>query len=439
MKSIILIHPALDFEDNYPCSWIPYSVLSIASAIPEDRFNVSVYDEHTMKREEIIRQSAEYNPFVVGISIMTGGGQIERALYFAKYYKDKFPNTIVVFGGPHANVLPKQTIECNLIDYVVSGPGQNAFVQLIEALSDGRSVEGIDGVYYRDKNNDKVVIPDKRKATISKLHSYKFDMVQLEPYIRFDSTIADRTLNYIASQGCPYSCGFCYECSYEKKYYTMELENIQKDIDLFVNKYNVNGIKFYDADFFVNTRKAVNIMEILKRYNLAWAASIHPKDIIKFNKNSQNSLLKNIRNSNCKRLLMGMESGSNHVLKDIVNKHVTTDELLEVAQAIGKYDIIGSYTFMVGYPDETIDEQEETFDLIKKVWKLNAPIETKVHIYIPYPGTPLYDRAIELGFRPPSDLKSWSYFNYYKAMTPWTDENLERRAAEFTRMIDKNM
>lgn len=438
MKSIILIHPALDFEDDYPCSWIPYSILSIASTIPEDKFNVYVYDEHRMDREKIIEQSTRHNPFVVGISIMTGGGQIERALFFAKYYKERFPNTTIVFGGPHSNVLPEQTAECDLIDYVISGPGQNTFVQLVEALSEGKSVKGIAGIYYKDKSNNEVVIPEQKKASISSLYAYKFSMLRLEQYIRFDSTIADRTLNYIASQGCPYSCNFCYECSYEKKYYTMELENIYKDIDLFVNKYNVNGIKFYDADFFVNMQKAVSIMEILKEYNLFWAASIHPKDIIRCNENSRNSLLQNIGNSNCKRLLMGMESGSNHVLKDIVNKHVTTEELLEVAQIIGEYGILGSYTFMVGFPDETVEEQEETFDLIKKLWKLNASIETKVHIYIPYPGTPLYRRAIELGFCPPCDLKSWSHFNYYKAMTPWTDDTLERRVAEFTKMIDKN-
>lgn len=62
----------------------------------------------------------------------------------------------------------------------------------------------------------------------------------------------------------------------------------------------------------------------------------------------------------------------------------------------------------------------------------------KVHIYLPYPGTPLYNRAIELGFDPPKKLADWSDFNYYKAMTPWTDEHLEKRVIEYTKMVDKN-
>lgn len=76
--------------------------------------------------------------------------------------------------------------------------------------------------------------------------------------------------------------------------------------------------------------------------------------------------------------------------------------------------------------------------MIEQLWSLNIPIETKVHIYLPYPGTPLYNRAIELGFDPPKKLADWSDFNYYKAMTPWTDEHLEKRVIEYTKMVDKN-
>lgn len=438
MKDIVLIHPAIDFEDNYPCSWIPYSILSLASRISTANYRVHIYDEHKMTKEEIIMSISTYTPFAVGITIMTGGGQIERVLSFAKYFKNTFPECFVIFGGPHVNVLPKQTIENELIDFVSAGPGQNTLIQLLDALSNNSSVDSIPGIYYKNKDERKVYVPQKLKATIPHLYSYNFGLINPEEYVRYDSTISARTINYIASQGCPYACKFCYECSYDKKYYTMGVENVYKDIKLLVEKYNINGIKFYDADFFINEKRCIQIIKILKGHNLAWAASIHPNDILRAKRNGENKLLRSITESNCKRLLMGMESGSNHVLNDIVNKHVTAEELVEVAKEIGYYGILGSYTFMVGYPDETEYEQEKTFKLIEQLWSLNIPIETKVHIYLPYPGTPLYNRAIELGFDPPKKLADWSDFNYYKAMTPWTDEHLEKRVIEYTKMVDKN-
>ncbi len=436
MHNVALIHPAIDFEENYPCSWIPYSVLSLGSRMDTNKFQVRIYDEHKMPFETIVRSLVEFSPFLIGISIMTGGGQIERALLFAARIKKELPNSFIAFGGPHVNVLPEQTVTHDLVDFASAGTGQNSFNQLAECLLDGKIPQDIDGIYYKDSKN-KVCRPQKLKATIPHLYSYNFDLINPEEYIRYDSTISDRTINYIASQGCPYACNFCYECTYEKKYYTMRTKNVCDDIGLLATKYNATGIKFYDADFFINSKRCGEIIQGLNNYNLSWAASIHPNDIL-HNRTTGMKLLKDIKRSNCKRLLMGMESGSDRVLNDIVNKHVNAEQLIEAAKMIGEFGILGSYTFMVGYPDETEEEQELTFSLVEQLWSLNLPIETKVHIYLPYPGTPLYHRAIELGFAPPNKLEDWSNFNYYKAMTPWTDDKLEQKIAAFTKMIDKN-
>lgn len=436
MNKVALIHPAIDFEENYPCSWIPYSVLSLAGRMDSDKYTVKVYDEHKLPFNKIMQSLVEFSPYLVGISIMTGGGQIERALLFAHQIKLKLPNTFIVFGGPHVNVLPEQTLENDLIDFVSAGTGQDSFVQLANCLLSKKEPKDIDGIYYKDANS-KICRPKKLKAAIPHLYPYNYSLIDLEAYIRYDSTISDRTINYIASQGCPYACNFCYECTYQKKYYTMNTACVRNDIGLLATKYNATGIKFYDADFFINYKRCSSIIQSLTEYNLCWAASIHPNDIL-HNRENGKKLLGEIRDSNCKRLLMGMESGSDRVLKEIVNKHVTSEQLVEVAKMIGEFGILGSYTFMVGYPDETEDEQNATFELVEKLWTLNLPIETKVHIYLPYPGTPLYERAIELGFVPPNKLEDWSSFNYYKAMTPWTDIALEQRVANFTKMIDKN-
>jgi len=180
-------------------------------------------------------------------------------------------------------------------------------------------------------------------------------------------------------------------------------------------------------------------MSELKKYNLNWAASVNPKDILKSQEeDGSNPLLRVINDSKCKRLLMGMESGSRRVLSEIVGKDITPENLFFVAQSILKYEILGSYTFMVGYPDETPEEQELTFEFIKQLTEMDSQIEVNVHIYLPYPGTPLYKRSLELGFSLPTRLEDWSDFSYYRAETPWTDKKLEERARENTRLIDKD-
>jgi len=178
------------------------------------------------------------------------------------------------------------------------------------------------------------------------------------------------------------------------------------------------------------------LIDELTRLGVCWAASIHPKDVLCAIKNEQ-PLLEKLAASKCKRLLMGVESGSNRVLKEIVDKGVSKDEMFFVAQEIAKHGILGSYTFIVGFPGETHEEQEESFEFIKKLSTLSPRPETRVHIYAPYPGTPLYDEALSLGFSHPQELGDWSDFDYYKAQTPWTNTSLEDRVKEFTLMIPK--
>lgn len=432
--SIILAYPRIQFEANYPCSWVPYSVLAIASAMSKEEFNIIVFDENRrgVSEFESLLRSIE-NPLCIGFSVMTGGGQIGHALKLAKVAKRILPNTTTVFGGPHVNVLPEETLRHSLVDIVLSGPGQTSFPLLVKALKGEIGFEDVPGLLTCV--NETIVRGGSNGLNQSTLVPYDFRFVDANDYIQHDSTISERTINYISTQGCAYKCRFCYETSYKKKYGKLPCENVVSDIENFTRN-SVNGIKFYDADWFIDSKRAEKLTDVLTRLDISWAASIHPKDVLRAIKNGK-PLLKKLAESKCKRLLMGVESGNDRVLSEIVNKGATRDEMFQVARAIAEHGILGSYTFIVGFPGESYEEQEDTFEFIKTLWELKPQPETRVHIYTPYPGTPLYEDALSRGFKPPESLAGWSEFDYYKAQTPWTDVALENRVREFTLMIPK--
>lgn len=437
-STVILTYPRIQFEDNYPCSWIPYSILSIASAIKETRPNteVIVFDENRSSIDDfknLLNKSK--NILCIGYSIMTGGGQIKNALNLADMAK-KFDHKIMnVFGGPHVNVLPIQTLSHSLVDIVISGPGQKSFPLLIDAIEGKIRYDRVPGL--ATYISGQLICGPENILDGNTLVPYDFQLINCNDYIRYDSTISKRTINYISSQGCVYKCRFCYETNYKRKYARLPCNRIVQDLEYFVREYNVDGIKFYDADWFINSKKYELLIDALTKLNLSWAASIHPKDILRAIKNEE-PLLAQLSASHCKRLLMGIESGSNRVLKEVVDKGVTKEEIFYVAQEIAKYGILGSYTFIVGFPGESISEQEETFDFIRSLWALNPRPETRVHIYTPYPGTVLYDETLRMNFVPPDNLEEWSSFDYYKSNTPWTDATLEQRVNNFTLQIPKN-
>jgi radical SAM superfamily enzyme YgiQ (UPF0313 family) len=411
-------------------------VLSIASALSKDDVDVVIFDgnrKSDAEFESLLRSVAGL--LCVGFSIMTGGGQIENALALAKIVKEICPNVPTVFGGPHVNVLAEETLMHPLVDIVMSGPGQMSFPLLIKALQKEMDFEAVPGILVFV--NGTLVRGAANELSSHALVPYDFSLVDINDYIQYDKTISKKTINYISTQGCVYKCRFCYETNYRRKYGKLPHENIVDDIKAFVRLYGIDGIKFYDADWFIDSKRSMGLTDELTKLDVCWAASIHPKDILRAIDRGE-PLLEKLAVGKCKRLLMGIESGNDRILSEIVDKGMTKDEIFTVAQEIAKHGILGSYTFIVGFPGETEKEQGDTFRYIKRLWKLSPRPETRVHIYTPYPGTPLYSDALRRGFSPPTDLEGWSDFNYYKVNTPWTDEVLEERVRNFTDLIPKN-
>ncbi len=264
---------------------------------------------------------------------------------------------------------------------------------------------------------------------------YPWHLLNVGDYIRDDPTVASRTLNYVSSQGCVYKCQFCYELTYQRKYSAMRADGLVADIAALQDGYGINGVKFYDADWFVNIKRAVAFCEELidSGRDISWAASINPNDILKARRAGV-PLLERVAASGGTRLLMGVESGNDRLLRDVVKKEVTRAQILDVAGEIAASGLLGSYTFIVGFPGETDEEQEDTYRIIEELRTLTPAPETRVHLFAPYPGTPLYGAALQHGFVPPESLEEWSHFDYYTSLTPWTSDETVRRARASTQM-----
>lgn len=436
-SKVILVYPKIDHEKDYAYFWMPFSLLTVAKPLLDGNMcDVILFDGNQLSLDAWERLLDEHlnQTLCIGVSVMTGGGQIGHALELVRRVKARPSAPPVVFGGPHVNVLANETSRHPLVDAVLVGPGHRSMPALVEALKSGRDLNEVPGlVSYTDGS---MVAGPANPPTVEELGRYPWHLIDVPAYIRDDPTVAPRTLNYVSSLGCVYRCQFCYELFYKRRYSAMGAVDLVDDIEELQRRYVIDGVKFYDADWFINPKRAVKFCEeiIARGMNLAWAASINPNDIIKARR-TQSDLLGKVAASGCSRLLMGMESGSDRVLREIVRKEVTRSDLLEVAREIAANGILGSYTFIVGFPGESPDEVEETYSLISELRELSPMPETRVHLFAPYPGTPLYNEALKYGFSPPASLEAWSHFDYYESQTPWTSESTVARARANTRML----
>lgn len=432
---VILAYPKIDYEKNYIYYWMPFSVLALAKAILDTNLaEVVLFDGNQQSHEEwqdLLDQHLG-RALCVGISVMTGGGQIAHALRMTAAVRTR-GNVPLVFGGPHVNVLAEQTLVHEHVDAVLLGPGQLSFPPYVEALLGFRAFDSVPGSIV--KTPDGIVRGPENPIRVENLTSYPWHLINVQKYVRNDPTVSPRTLNYVSSQGCVYKCRFCYELMYKHKYSKIPAPELLDEIQQLVTQFNITGVKFYDADWFVSIKRADEFSRglIERGIKINWAASVNPNDILRARKSIPH-LMKQLAHSGCTRLLMGIESGSDRVLEEVVKKEITRAQIIDVAHDISGAGILGSYTFIVGFPDETAEEQNETFELIERLWQLEPKPETRVHLFAPYPGTPLFDEALKAGFVVPSRLEDWAHYDYYESQTPWTDERLVMKARLYTSM-----
>ncbi|MGJ5040669.1 B12-binding domain-containing radical SAM protein [Bradyrhizobium sp. HKCCYLRH1062] len=434
---LILAYPKIDHEKDYVYFWMPFSLLTVAKElVDQGQIDVMIFDGNQRSADDwmgLLRSERDRLLFI-GFSIMTGGGQIGHALDLARLARVHCGNVPLVFGGPHVSVLPEQTIEHELVDIAIAGPGQNSIASLVDALQGRRDLATVPGLIAKTASGGLIRGPGNPPKT-GVLGQYPWHLLDVQSYIRDDPTVATRTLNYVSSQGCAYRCRFCYEQMYNRKWSAQEADALMCDVETLVKRYQLNGMKFYDADWFINLRRVDEICLRLMTMDtpIRWAASINPNDVLRARKQSP-QLLHNVARSGCSRLLMGVESGSDRVLRDIVKKDVTRDAIMSVAKEIADHGILGSYTFIVGFPGETDAEVDETYRLLDWLRTLSPVPETRVHLFAPYPGTPLFDDAVKSGFEPPRTLQAWSNYDYYDNQTPWTSKSTVERARSNTHM-----
>jgi radical SAM superfamily enzyme YgiQ (UPF0313 family) len=123
-------------------------------------------------------------------------------------------------------------------------------------------------------------------------------------------------------------------------------------------------------------------------------------------------MLSLLEKSGFMEMVMGAESGSNRIL-NLVKKKITRQDILASAVHLVGKSIVPQYSFMSGFPTETIDDLHQTLDCIDELWKINKNIKVNgLFFATPFPGTELFDLAVAHGYKPPESLDKWADIDF---------------------------
>ena len=379
-----------------------------AATLAEREFPVEIFDRrlHGAAWEAELEASLRDEPLLVGATAFTGP-MIRSCIEMCEVVRRVRPRVPIVWGGIHASLLPEQTAHSPFADFVVQGEGEVPLRDLARALAEGRSPREIPGLWCRDGERVVAWTPAP-KLDLSALPAPPWHLVDMS---RYQPTYKGRKSAFFqSSRGCPLPCTYCYNVVFnDRRWRALDPTRTLEQIHRLVGEFGIEDIYFVDDMFFTNLKRARAIAEGLKSLGITW--QVQGVDIEGMARMTDDDY-QLIVDSGCRRLTCGIESGSPR-LRTYVQKGGTVDDVVEVTERLARYPITLFYSFMCGIPTETLDELRMTVDLMLKLLALNHNVHVSpLYNFTPYPGTALFDVAMDAGLEAPATLEGWADFRH---------------------------
>lgn len=414
MKKVILIYPKLQ-DSIEEKAFLPLSLLCVAA--PLKNIDVRIIDQRVDPDwERQLLDNLDEDVVCVGINSMTGP-QLKSAIDIAKTVKSKI-NAPVVWGGVHASLLPKQTVENKFVDIVVIDEGDITFAELLDCLINKRDLGSVKGIVY--KKGDSAVFTGQRELVdMDMLPNIPYHLVKsMDSYIGVkNEELYKRSLPFQTSRGCPHRCIFCYNAAFNKKRWrAKEAAKVIDEIKEITEKYKINGLFLLDDNFFVDFKRAKEIFRGIKHlpvelHNLTVRADTFSR--------FDDELIGLMGEIGVKSIYVGVESGSEEILKRL-KKDITLEQVFAANRKLKKTKIKPVYSFMVGFPFENESERRKTLRLIYLLKKQNKSALFGFNILNPYPSNIMKD-CIDKGFIYPQKTEDWAS-DWRNVQLPWLTE-----------------
>ncbi|MDD5650162.1 MAG: radical SAM protein, partial [Candidatus Nanoarchaeia archaeon] len=341
----------------------PMGLLYLAAILKKNNIDVEILDAEgeNLEVKEVIQKIKEIKPNLIGLTAATAA--ISKTILLATKIKEELKDIKVIIGGPHVTALPKETLENTIFDLGMIGEAEYTFLELVQALRDGKEYKKIKSLVYRDKNNKVVINP--RRELIENLDELPLPAWELlkDFNIYTPQLTAYRKKpvgTIISSRGCPFQCIFCDRNIFGNKFRARSAKNVLEEVDYLIKNYKVKEIKFIDDTFTINKQRVLDICKLLmeRKYNLIWSCSIRADTVDK-------ELLTTMKKAGCWFVSLGVESGNEKVLRDI-KKNLTKDQIRNACKLAKEAGLKTRGFFIIGHPTDTKETIRETIDFAKE-------------------------------------------------------------------------
>lgn len=293
-----------------------------------------------------------YDIYALGATTPQFPQSVKALEHIKTFANGKIPKVII--GGPHATIDPESCIASGF-DCVIRGEGETAIVEAIE--TDKKLIEG---------STDLLIHPDRNLLDIK---SYKYII---------DGELATSVMT---TRSCFFHCGFC--CKINKRVKVYPAGYVIQEIETLIREYGYKALMFFDDIFIINKERLLKILDHIENYSLKWRCFARADIILRHGED----IAKRMFDAGCREIGMGVESGSDSILK-VINKGETTETIAKAIKMLHEVGIRVKGFFIVGLPSESWVTIGETIKFIESV-----PLsDIDFTLFQPFKGSPIYDK-----------------------------------------------
>src|SRR5271157_677142 len=388
--------------------------------------------QHAIWKETERRIVAE-NPDLVGITCNSGNMDSARILT-GRLKRQGVP---VILGGSHPTVLPEQSLNYTGADMAAIGEGELALVRVMDALRGKGSLSDIPSLAWR-KNSRIIVNP--RADLIAEIDGLPIP----------DRSFINRSEYFgeviLTGRGCPFDCAYCASRNIWGRKVRMrsvgsiieELEILRRAAeskqpsesapdsnrdrgDPFDPRPGRWVVKVVDDTFTVNRKRTLELLDEIIAAGLncfEFTGGVRADTL-------DDALVTKMREANFRRVTLGVESGSPRILR-MIRKGETNEDVKRAIGLLRAAGIRSHAFFMIGLPDETLEDVE----LSKKLILDMQPDHVEINMVTPYPGTDIFTKLIP---EDPAKIDRW-YRWFHQGMATHSDRlsfDLDRAHEDF--------
>ena len=412
----------------------PHGLLYTAAMLRDKGYKILIIDEVLEKDPyNLLSDALNSNPICVGLGV-TSGSQIKNGLKFASIVRKK-SNIPIIWGGPHPAEWPEQTLEDDLVDAIVMGESEISFPNLVKSYENNDSLADIKGIGYKDTNGIHINLPEN-PVELDDIPRMPYDLIDMEAYMaHLNKNKISRGVEMVTSRGCPYRCTFCHQSILKEKWRYRSAERMVDDIEYLIENYQADGILFEDELYFTRKHRVFEFCEEMVKRNIKIVIRGAAVRCNLFSSLTE-AELKLLKKAGFDHFGIGIESGSERILVDVLDKGINHDQIYDTNDIMKEYGFAVTYNFMSGIPGETLKDYVKTLKLMYHLLRTNehliAPVGVPKFFY-PYTNTILGNKCIaEYGFKFPKTFRDWGNYQYINDGCSW-------RTPEFDRLAIKAM